>query len=222
MKKTIALVVVASSLWLAGGCATHPAQAYKQTYSSFDLPSDHPPETLMAGGTMNFQGVSLDTVLIIYQQLSGRTVIRASLPDAKITLRTQSPLSRVQALQLFDTVLAQNGIAMVLCGDNAVKAVPANQAVSESPPEIALPWERLPVSSSCMMRTVQLKNLQAVYAIPLLAPLSKLPNSMIAIQDHNLLILRDYSANIRQELQLLEKLELNSGHSPPPVVKKVK
>jgi len=161
----------------------------------------------MVSGTTNFQGVSVDQVLTIYQELSGRTVIRGQLPSAIITLRTQTPLSRVQALQLFDTVLAQNGIAMVLSGDNAVKAVPSSQAATESPPEITLPWELLPESSSFMMRTVKLKNLKAVEVVPMLMPLSKLPNSIVIIQDQNLLILHDYSSNIRQELQLLETLE---------------
>ena len=192
---------------MAGCCTSHPAKEFKPAFSGFDLPSDHPPQTAMVSGTTNFQGVSVDQVLTIYQELSGRTVIRGQLPSAIITLRTQTPLSRVQALQLFDTVLAQNGIAMVLSGDNAVKAVPSSQAATESPPEITLPWELLPESSSFMMRTVKLKNLKAVEVVPMLMPLSKLPNSIVIIQDQNLLILHDYSSNIRQELQLLETLE---------------
>jgi type II secretory pathway component GspD/PulD (secretin) len=113
----------------------------------------------------------------------------------------------VQALQLLDTALAQNGIAMVLSGANAVKAVPANQVASESPPNITVAWELLPESSSCMTRTVQLKHLRAVEAVPILMPFTKLPNSIIVIQNRNLLILRDYSSNIRAQLQLLEKLD---------------
>jgi hypothetical protein len=207
MKKNIALVFVASFLILAGCCTTPAAKGFKKTFSSFDLPSDHAPQTLPANGGINFQGVPVDDVLKIYQALSGRTVIRGSLPDAKITFRSQTPLNRIQALQMLDTVLAQNGIVMVLSGDNAVKAVPTSMAISESPPNITLPWELLPESSSIMSRTVQVKNLQAIQVVPVLAPFTKLPNSIICIQDHNLLILRDYSSNIRQELQMLERLE---------------
>jgi len=113
-------------------------------------------------------------------------------------------------------VLAENGIAMVLAGDHAVKAVPVATAASENPPEITLPWASLPDSSSPMTRTVTVKNLQAVEVVPMLMPFSKLPNSMVVIQDRNLLILRDYSSSIKQELKLLETLEQNPPHAPVP------
>jgi type II secretory pathway component GspD/PulD (secretin) len=207
MNKFIAVLFAAGAWGLASGCVAPQAAGYKPTFSSFDLPADHPPQTLMASGTMNFQGVPVDEVLQIYEKLSGRTIIRGRLPDGRITLSMRTPLSRVQALQLLDTALAQNGIAMVLSGANAVKAVPANQVASESPPNITVAWELLPESSSCMTRTVQLKHLRAVEAVPILMPFTKLPNSIIVIQNRNLLILRDYSSNIRAQLQLLEKLD---------------
>jgi general secretion pathway protein D len=207
MKTIIAFTLAASMFFLAGCSSTPPPKAYKQTFSSFDLPSDHAPETLIPNGSINFQGVDVNQALQIYQGLSGRVVIHGPLPSTTINLRSPSPLSRVQALQMFDTVLAQNGITMVLSGENAVKAVPTGKLAGESPPNITLAWELLPDSSSYMSRTVQLQNVKAVEVVPLLSPLSKLPNSIIAIQDRNLLLLRDYSSNIRQQLQLLEQLE---------------
>jgi len=180
---------------------------YKPTYSSFDQPADHPPQTPMAASTINFQGVSLEQVLDVYAAMSGRTIIRGSLPDVKISVRTTTPLNKVQALQLFDSVLAQNGIAMVLSGDQSVKAVTTSQATSENPPEITLPWKLLPESSSPMTRTVKLKNLKPSEIIPAIAPFAKLPNSILAIDGEKLLILRDYSENIRKQLELLEQLD---------------
>ena len=41
-----------------------------------------------------------------YQELSGRTVIRGQLPEARINLRTKTPLNRIQLLQVLDSVLA--------------------------------------------------------------------------------------------------------------------
>lgn len=213
MKTIIALIFAVSAFFLAGCCTTsQQAKGFKQTFSSFDLPSDHPPEALLAKGSINFQGVRLDQVLAVYQNLAGRTVIRGQLPNVTINLQTQTPLSRVQALQLFDTVLAQNGIVMVLSGDNAVKAVTTSQSAGESPPEITRAWELLPESSSYMMRTVKLGKMRAEKVVPMLMPLSKLPNSIVAIQDQNLLILRDYSSSIRQQLRLLESLEQSQAH----------
>ena len=208
MMKTLTPFIAASLVFLAAGCCSTPsAKTFKTTWSSFDQPSDHTAQSATPAGLIDFQGVDLDQVLKVYEGISGRTVIRGSLPEARINLRTQAALSRVQTLQMLDTVLAQNGIAMILSGDTAVKAVPADRTASESAPEIDLPWQLLPDSGSPMTRTVELKNARPTELIPMLQPLSKLPNSIVCINSRHLLILRDYSANIRQELQLLEKLD---------------
>ena len=212
MKNFPVLLFAVGIMFLVGGCATPSATSYKPTYSSFDQPADHPAQTQPDAGCINFQGVSLGQVFEIYSAVSGRTVIRGSLPDAKISLRTQTPLTKVQTLQTLDSVLAQNGIAMVLSGDRAVKAVPASQATSENPPEITLPWKLLPESSSLMMRKVTLKNGRPSEVIPIIQPFSKLINSIICIDSEKLIILRDYSATIRQQLQLLEQLDHEPVH----------
>ncbi len=198
------------------GCATHsnthPENSHPQTFSSFDLPGGRPAQREFLAGTLNFQNSDLTQVLAIYQEISKRTVIRpATLPAPTIFLRNETPLSRVEALQLIDTVLAENGIAMVLAGDTAVKAVPAAQATQESPPEISLPWRSLPDSGSFMMRTVQLKKLRPSELVPVLMPFSKAPGAVLPIDSRRQLILRDYSANIRKMLKLVEDLENNAS-----------
>jgi len=207
MKISVALILAASTFLLAGCSTSHPAKAYKTTYSSFDLPAEHRAEVSASTGVINFQGVPVDQVLDIYQKLSGRTVIRGPLPNANITLHSQAPFTRIQALQMLDTVLVENGIVMVLSGDTAVKAVPVAAVNSESPPEITRPWEQLPDSSSVMLRTVRMKYLRPSMAVAVLAPFSKLSGGIICIDAENLLVLRDYAANIRQELQMLERVD---------------
>ena len=210
------MVIAASALFLSGCRRAPEAEKTKGTYSSFDLPSEHAAKEMAATVTLNLQGVPVAEVLKNYEELSGRTVAHGELPQVVISARQATPLNRVQALQILDTVLAQNGIAMVLSGDNAVKAVPTSKAASESPPDIRLPAQLLPDSSSFMSRTVQLKNLRAVEVVPMLMPLSKMPNSVVPIQTQNLLILRDYSSNIRQQLRLLEDLERKQTPEPDP------
>jgi len=183
--------------------ASKPAQ---RTWSSFDLQFEHQPKKI-APGVIDFSGVDVGQALDFYQKLSGRTVVRGSLPDGKIWLRTQTPLTQVQILQMLDTLLAEQGVAMIPTGENMVRAVPVAQAVSENPPEINLSWRLLPESKSVMTRTVHLKKLTPSEVLPVLAPLAGLPNSILAADSQRLLILRDYSANIRRQLQLLEELE---------------
>lgn len=194
------------------GCATHsttqPEHARPQSFSSFDVHSGRQAQREFLAGSLNFQNAELTQVLAIYQEISKRTVIRPTpLPASTISLRNETPLSRVEALQLMDTVLAANGIAMVLAGDTAVKAVPAAQATQESPPEISLPWQSLPDSGSFMMRIVQLKKLRPSELVPVLVPFCKVPGAVLPIDSRRQLILRDYSSNIRKMLKLVEDLE---------------
>ena len=207
MKISVSLVCALSTFLLAGCITNQPTKGYKTTFSSFDLPAEHRAETLMTNGVVNFKGVSVEQVLEIYQELSGRTVIRGPLPEARINLRTKTPLNRIQMLQVLDSVLAENGIVMVLSGDSAVKAVNVAAVNTASPPEMTRPWEQLPDSSSYMMRTVRVKYVRPSKVMPILGPFSKLPNSMVCIDGENLLVLRDYAANIRQELKLLETVD---------------
>jgi general secretion pathway protein D len=205
------------SLTLAGllcvglaACSTSPpASAQKRTWSSFDIPTTRAGQQETAAGMIDFQNADVLQVLAIYQELSGRTVIRGPLPRVTISVRNQTPLTRVQALQLLDTALAANGIAMVLAGDTAVKAVPAAQAITEAPPNITLPLELLPDSGSFMSRTVQLKKVRPSEVIPVLQPFVKTPNALLPIDGSNLLVIRDYSANVRRMLQMLQDLEKN-------------
>ena len=71
------------------------------------------PEELIPAGTINFQGVDVSQVLEIYAQLVGRTLLRAGLPAAQIVLKTQTPLTKTEAIQALQAVLALNGIAVV-------------------------------------------------------------------------------------------------------------
>ena len=207
MKNIIALVIAVSALALVAGCAPPQAKAWKQTYSSFDLPSDHPAEGLASRVSYDSQGVPLEEVMKLYETVSGRTVIVGQLPTNRISFRSATPLNRIEALQMLDTVLAQAHIAMVLSGDKMVKAVPADKAWSESPPEITLPWRQLPESSSIMSRTVHVKYLRPSEAVPLLMIYANLPSSIVPIEYGQILLLRDYSSNVRQQLKLLEELD---------------
>jgi len=207
MNKFILLVL---SLVCLTACSTapkpKPAAKPKTTFSSFDQPQAG--EKVFGKGEINFRNMDLNNFLTVYQDLSGRTVVRhPALSGPDITLKNGQPLSRTQALQLFDTTLAANGIVMVLVGEDAVKALPPQHVMRETGPVINLPADQLPESSSFMMRTVHLKRVKALELVPLLQPLAGFPNSIVVSNQPNLLILRDYSANIRAMLKLIEEVE---------------
>jgi len=125
----------------------------------------------------------------------------------KISLHNQTPLTRVQTLQLLDTTLVQNGITMVLVGDSSVKAVPNGQARSEIPPAIDLGADELPDSSTYMTCTIRLRHADPREIIDVLSPMSRMPKSIICMPPEKRISLCDYSANIRQMLELIQQVD---------------
>jgi type II secretory pathway component GspD/PulD (secretin) len=193
------------------GCSTvktHPPLVPKTTFSSFDQPVPGVAEKTYGPGEINFKGLPLDSFLTIYQETTGRNVIRAgNLSYPSITLLNRSRVTHTEAIQLFDTTLAQHGIAMVLSGEKSVKAVPVSAACQEAGPVIDLQANQLPDSGSFMVRIIHLKRMKPSELVPVVQPFVKVPNGIIAMDRERVLVLRDFSANIRQMLKLIEVAE---------------
>ena len=230
------MLALALALVLAAGCDQRrpdPQSALRaagaRTLSSFDPPT--PGERSMPAGLIKFEQAELAQVLKVYAEISGRSVILgANVPEVKITFSNQTPMGAVEVLQALDTVLAAQGIAMVFLGTQYVKVVPAKEACSEPGPVVELRPDQLPESSSFLIYIVRVKHRPPSDVLAALQPFAKLPNSLVAIrsevasqppskpsplkfprlvgaQDGGILILRDYSSNVRRMLQVLEKLE---------------
>ncbi|MCI0350338.1 MAG: hypothetical protein L0Z53_13015 [Acidobacteriales bacterium] len=218
--KTAVISALAAAI-CAAGCSKSPQDKWAlpessttPTFSSLDKPSAKNQKMLPAG-TINLQDADTETVLKLYQNISGRTVIRsATLPSAKVTLQTENPINVLKALQLLDTALAQNQITMIPQGSDMVKAVPNTMAGVEAVPICQLKPEELPESGSYTHYVVRLKNFRPRDIVQALQPFAKSPNSILGIDATGTLILRDYSVNIRRMLQVIEELENNTPRPP--------
>ena len=200
-------------VWPASCVPGRLAVSAKHTFSSFDPPRGPAAEVQFDAGRLKLADADLDQVLNLYQEISARTLIRATnLPPVKISLHNQTPLTRVETLQLLDTTLMQNGITMVLVGDATVKAVPNREAIFEIPPTIQARAEELPDSSSYMTCTIALKKAPADQMMGMLGLVSRMQKSIVYVPTGNLLILRDYSSNIRQMLRLIQQADRDPLH----------
>ena len=79
-------------------------------------------------GLIKFTSADLVHVLEFYTQLSGRTVLRPShLPATKVTLSTQTPLSRAEAIWVVEAALRLSALITVPAGDKFAFIVPPSQ-----------------------------------------------------------------------------------------------
>jgi general secretion pathway protein D len=166
-------------------------------------------EEVFPPGLIKLQDADLLQVLEFYQELTGRTVLRPNnLPQTKISIRSQTPLTRREAIAAMDSILSMNQITMVPQGDKFVKAVPEAQAGTTAAEFNELPAEAFENVGRYVTEIVQLKNQAPRDIVPALQPLAKLPSSIMAIDSSGILVLRDYEENIKRMLELIEKVDV--------------
>ena len=167
------------------------------------------PEEMIPAGNINFQGVDVSQVLDVYAQLVGRTILRAGLPSAQIILRTETPLTKTEAIQALQAVLALNGIALVNVGDKFVKALPIDQANSAGAKIQHGDANQLPDMGSYVTHIVQLKYVKPTAMVPLITPFSKMPNAAIPLDDNGILVLRDNAENVKRMMEMIEQIDVS-------------
>jgi general secretion pathway protein D len=167
------------------------------------------PEEIIPAGTINFQGVDVNQVLEIYSQLVGRTLLRAGLPAAQIVLKTQTPLTKTEAIQALQAVLALNGIAVVNIGDKFVKVLPVDQANTAGAEIDHSGSTNLPAMGSYITHITQLHYVKPSVMVPLLTPFAKLANSVFPIDDNGILVIRDNAENVKRMLEMIEQIDVS-------------
>jgi general secretion pathway protein D len=165
-------------------------------------------EEIIPAGTINFEGVDVDQVLDVYAQLVGRTILRAGLPAAQIVLKTETPLTKSEAIQALQAVLALNNIALINVGDKFVKAVPIDQAGSQGGPFNHETASQLPDLGSYVTRIVQLKYVKPTEMVPIIQPFAKLPNSILPIDSNGILVLRDDAENVKRMMEMIKEVDV--------------
>jgi general secretion pathway protein D len=165
---------------------------------------------MVPAGMINFQATPLEQVLLIYAEFVNRTLLRASaLPAATITLKTQTQLSKREVIQALDTVLGMNGITMITIGEKFVKAVPVGQANQEAAPFSNQDATQLAEFGSYVTHVVQLKYARPSELVQVLQPFSKIPNSIQPIDSSQILVLRDYTENVKRMLELIAQIDVS-------------
>ncbi len=168
-----------------------------------------PPEEMIAPGEINFEGVDLNEVLLIYAKYVNRTLLRAALPQAQIILKTQTPLTRTEVIQALQAVLALNGVSLVNIGDKFVKVLPSEQAGTAGGELDRSGSTNLPNLGSYVTHVVQLKYVKPSEMTPVIQPFSKLASSILAIDGNGILVLRDYAENVKRMLEMIEQVDVS-------------
>lgn len=205
---------------------TNPATATTSGGMVTNAPTGKIPqdEQIIKQGMIRFQAADLSMVLDFYGELVNRTILRpASLPDTKITIKTQTDLSREEAIRAIGTVLAMNGITLIDVGDKFVKVVPENIVFQQAKPFSSSDVvTNLPDMAPYVTVIRQLTNAKPSEVVQALQPFAKIQNAIIPIDSSQILIIRDYADNVKRILELLDKIDVAVPLEIEPVVIPIK
>lgn len=163
-------------------------------------------EDLMKG--FSWSGAPIDQVLDYYAQLTGRTVLRPSSLTGTVTIKTHNDLTRREAIEALDSVLALNGITMINRGERFVKAVQQQQAGQEAAAFSNVNEKDLPEAEQYTTQIVQLKNAKPSEVVQALTPFAKNPTGIVGIDSSQIIVLRDYAANVKRMLEVLKRIDV--------------
>ena len=165
-------------------------------------------EEMIAPGLIDFEGVDIGQVLDIYAKLVNRTLLRGALPQSQIILKTQTPLTKTEAIEALQAVLGLNGVSLVNVGDKFVKVVPSEQAGGQGGTIDEGSSTNIPALGSFITHVVQLKYVKPTEMVPIIQPFSRL-NSIIPLDGNGILVLRDYAENVKRMLEMIEKVDVS-------------
>jgi general secretion pathway protein D len=161
--------------------------------------------------TQAVKNMPMDQFLDMYSFYAGRIILRAqSLPQLQVTLipNPNIELSRDEVMQMFDTVLALNGITMIATGDKFITAVPAQQANQEAAAFSDRDPSEYPEASQYTTHIIQLKHVDIQEAAQTLTQFQKNPQAITVLASTRTLILRDYAINVKRMLEVLERIDI--------------
>jgi len=159
---------------------------------------------------INFKNMPLDQFLDEYAVISRRTVLRAAnLPlTAQVNFRPSTTLTPEERLQMYDTILALNGITMIPTGEKAVLAVPSQQALQEGAAFSNNKPEEYAEASQFVTHVIKVKHVNVTEAAETLKQFAKNQNGILALETTKTLILRDYAINVKRMLEVLGRIDI--------------
>lgn len=174
-----------------------------------EAPGNAAPQKEVPGYTFQYEGVDVNQVLDVYANLVNKTLIRGNVPQASIVLKTQTPLTKTEAIHALEAVLALNNISVIPMNDKFVKVVTTDQAASAAAPFDVSSASSLPDLGSYVTHIVQLNYVKPSVMKDIISPLAKV-NNIIPIDDNGILVIRDYAENVKRMLEMIQQVDVSS------------
>jgi general secretion pathway protein D len=154
-----------------------------------------------------FQGASINAILEWYAKLTSRSIISAPNLAGTINFRSQTKLTKDEAIQALDSVLAINNIAAIPLGDKFLKIVQINTAAQEGIPV----GRQLAPSDTLGTQIIALKYAEAADVVAALQPYLHPYGKLLALVKSNSILISETAGNLRQMLEIVAYVDQPSA-----------
>ena len=175
--------------------------------SSTPPPARAPEPTDQATIEFEFQGASVNAILEWYAKLTNRSIISAPNLAGTINFRSQTKLTKDEAIQALDSVLAINNIAAIPLGDKFLKIVQINTAAQEGLPV----GRQLSPADSLGTQIIALKYAEAAEVVTALQPYLHPYGKLMALVKSNSILISETAGNLRQMLEIISYVDQPSA-----------
>ena len=158
-------------------------------------------------GIIDFQNAPLQALLDLYSRFTNRSVILAPGVNAIVTFRSQVELTRDEALQAMDSVLAVNGLSLLPMGEKFLKVVQIASAKQEGVQIGVNDATKFPASDTFMAQVVKIGYADLAETKAAIQPLLHPYGHVEVMSQSSSLLIIDTANNVNQILELLKHVD---------------
>jgi general secretion pathway protein D len=154
---------------------------------------------------LDFDDVDIRLFIRVMSELTGKNFIIDNNVKGKVTVLSPRKLTIQEAFDVFKSVLAVNGFALVE-SEEAIKIVPSQNI---SGYELPVSTKKIPrPEDQFITQIMSLKYLDAQTLLPVIKPLLSRQGSVFAIPSGDLLIVTDSKSNVRKVSEILDEVDI--------------
>ena len=161
---------------------------------------------------MNFREASLDQVLNYLSEAAGFiiNIKPGTSVRGKVTVMSNEPLSKDEAVNLLNTVLNENNLAAVENG-RTLTVMPRDEAKIAGIPVISgADPEKIPITDKIVTQIMPVRFVEAAQLLKDLQPLVSIQTTMTANEAGNAIVMTDTQANIHKVSQIIHDIDMGA------------
>lgn len=158
-----------------------------------------------------FQGAPITAVLEWYARLTERSIVAAPNLAGVINFRSQTKLTKSEAIQALDSVLAVNGVAALPMGEKFLKVVQIATAKQEGVAVSVGEGRRFPPADTLITQIIPLKHADAAEVVTALQPYLHAYGHLMPLTKSNSILITETAGNLAQMMEIVKYVDQPSA-----------